>query len=205
MTERASASEASPVYQVLHGSGAGQTLARYPCNTATPALPMPSFDRVAGAPVAAGIHHDDLQHSTTDLLPPTAWFLQRVRQQQQDINDMPRASRGTAFLAAAGGAGCRQQQSTPCSTTPFNTRPSHSWHRSGSTASLSWRLRQQQQCMIVRALDDTACNAAAANLGPRQHQSTTCSTTPLNTSRHNNCASGGLSANRCVRCPLGPD
>ena len=205
VTECASASEASLVYQVLHGRGAGQTPVRYSNNTATLTLPTPSFNRVAGMAVGVGIHHDDLQHSTTDLSPSTAWFSQRVRQQQQDVNGMPRASRGTAFLAAAGGAGCRQQQSTPCSTTPFNTRPSDKWHRNGSAASLSWRVREQQQCMLVRALDDTACDAAAANLGPRQHQSTPCSTTPFNTSRHDSCASGGLSANRCARCPLGPD
>ena len=135
------------------------------------------------AAVAAGIHHDDLQHSMTNIPASTAWFSRRVRQRQQNITDLPRASQGTTCSAAVVGAGWRQQQSTQADTLRIqtqnlNSRPSSRWHRSGSTASVSWCGRWQQQGLSLQASEGTACNALAAHFGSREHQSTPFDTTP---------------------------
>ena len=119
----------------------------------------------------------------TNIPPSTAWFSRRVRQRQQSITDLPRASQGTTCFAAVVGAGWRQQQSTQADTLRIQTqnlssRPSSRWHRSGSTASVSWRGRRQQQGLSLQASDGTACNALAAHFGSREHQSTPFDTTP---------------------------
>ena len=121
MTDCASASEASPVYQVLHGRGARPTSVRYPKSTATPALPMPSFNGVAGMAVAAGIHHDDLRHSTTITPSSAPWFSQRVRQRPDFVHGIARVSSGTVCAAASAVSVGRKNQSTSSDTTTHHT------------------------------------------------------------------------------------
>ena len=180
VTVHESAPEASRVYQVLHGRGAGQTLARYPCNTATPALPMPSLDAVAGTPVAAGIHHDDLQHSTTFIPSSTPWFSRRVRQRPAYLRGATHARVSTGCAAASPVCIGRQHQSTSTDTTSQPT-PQQS---AGASCDA---VRSQRVCFThdgVRASRNTAvvfAGAAAADGAACTNHATSSDTTTFAT------------------------
>ena len=158
VTVRESAPEASRVYQVLHGSGAGPPLARYPCNTATFALLMASFGGATGTPVDAGIHHDILQDSTTFIPSTQPWFSQRVRQRPDFAHHVTRVSRGTVSMVASVAGVGRQNHSTSVNST---TRPTSRHLASAPGGSLLSR-RAAFAHDVVRAPSVEAAVVAAA-------------------------------------------
>ena len=193
VTDCASASEASPVYQVLHGRGARPTSVRYPKSTATPALPMPSFNGVAGMAVAAGIHHDDLRHSTTITPSSAPWFSQRVRQRPDFVHGIARVSSGTVCAAASAVSVGRKNQSTSSDTTTHHTSQHGHGHGAGAPGG-SVLLSAACSHDATRASSVGAAvlvEAAAAVEAARAHQAASFNTTTFNTRP---CSCSGSSA-----------
>ena len=122
---------------------------------------MPTFGGATGATVAAGTHHDNLQHSTANISPSTAWFSRRVQQRRESIHGIARTSRCTARTAAAVSAGRQHQLTSFFNTTTSNTSRHDGCASGGSSARSCPRCPLQLDgTAVLHATSSSPCEAA---------------------------------------------